>query len=311
MTISSSLSPLELLRSIVDVVIPDILVIDGLEDPHYKAGKDLLIGVHSGVFHADDIVFAALAAMWNETLHPLQRVCVIRTRDAALLSKCDIVGDVGGGRFDHHFPQTERKARVGEVIDGVTHSAASLLAKELGLLATPVFTNAMAAIAAQDNGEDRPASARCGHFDFVHAFNPPWNSEDSFDGRFELAMTLALPVLQALCEEAAAEIEAGPYLASLPTDQELVEIKSGGLHWQETLVPSKAKLILYPGTEGDWRVQAVPPEVGSFAQKLPIENPRKGDTFVFQAGTFLAGWRNRDEAIAAAEELLGREVCNG
>lgn len=64
----------------------------------------LKIGIHDGIFHADELFAIALVELvWSGT-----RVEVIRTRDAAKLAECDQRIDVGGkydpstGDYDHH-----------------------------------------------------------------------------------------------------------------------------------------------------------------------------------------------------------------
>ena len=64
-----------------------------------------ITGVHSGVFHADEVLASLLIKF-----HPkYPKSCVIRTRNEKILNECDIVCDVGGiinpekNRFDHHM----------------------------------------------------------------------------------------------------------------------------------------------------------------------------------------------------------------
>lgn len=67
------------------------------------------IGVHSGTFHADDVLSVCLLKELDE----YKDATVIRTRDQAVLDQCDIVCDVGGvynhetKRYDHHQPEHE------------------------------------------------------------------------------------------------------------------------------------------------------------------------------------------------------------
>lgn len=66
--------------------------------------KEMTIGTHNGIFHCDEI----LAIYMLQQLPKYSNSKVIRTRDNAVLDKCDIVVDVGSifdpekNRFDHH-----------------------------------------------------------------------------------------------------------------------------------------------------------------------------------------------------------------
>lgn len=68
------------------------------------ADRGLVIGTHSGRFHADEIVACALLKQLPEYADAQ----IIRTRDTEQLADCDIVVDVGGvfdptrHRYDHH-----------------------------------------------------------------------------------------------------------------------------------------------------------------------------------------------------------------
>jgi uncharacterized UPF0160 family protein len=80
--------------------------------------NDKIIATHNGNFHADDVFsVAALKSI-------LPAFKLIRTRDAELINKADIVIDVGGeydpeaGRFDHH-----QRGGAGERENGIPYSS--------------------------------------------------------------------------------------------------------------------------------------------------------------------------------------------
>ena len=53
----------------------------------------LIIGTHSGTFHADEVLACAMLALSGS----YKEIWVVRTRDPEILSKCHIIVDVGGG----------------------------------------------------------------------------------------------------------------------------------------------------------------------------------------------------------------------
>lgn len=79
-----------------------------------------LLGVHNGVFHADDVLCGAMVRLCNP------EVKIIRTRDEKLLSTCDLVADVGMGKYDHH----QKDARIRK--NGIKYCGASLIWEEFG-----------------------------------------------------------------------------------------------------------------------------------------------------------------------------------
>lgn len=67
-------------------------------------GISKIIGTHEGSFHCDEALACAMLLLLPE----FEKAAIIRTRDEALLAKCDIVVDVGAvydhekRRYDHH-----------------------------------------------------------------------------------------------------------------------------------------------------------------------------------------------------------------
>ena len=61
------------------------------------------MAVHNGIFHADDVFGVALMQSIYNDLE------IIRTRDEELLKTCDIVSDVGNGKYDHHHVDKIRR----------------------------------------------------------------------------------------------------------------------------------------------------------------------------------------------------------
>jgi uncharacterized UPF0160 family protein len=178
------------------------------------------IGTHNGVFHADDCF--AVAAL---TLLKLSsKVEVVRTRDAAKLSECTYVVDVGGvydtttGRFDHHQGDfydpkgslEDNLARGSVRANGVPYSSFGLVwdvhgeaicgDRETALAVDTClvqFIDAadcgyrLAGYPQLDNGWDRPRSlSAC-----ISLINPTWEEPKDFDDAFGRAVEVAKRVL--------------------------------------------------------------------------------------------------------------------
>lgn len=79
--------------------------------------------VHDGVFHADDVLCAAMAKSLNPDVW-IQRTRRLDPMDIELNGNGVYIADVGGGKYDHHQPD----AAVRE--DGAKYAACGLLYEE-------------------------------------------------------------------------------------------------------------------------------------------------------------------------------------
>ena len=118
------------------------------------------MAVHNGIFHADDVFGVALMQSIYNDLE------IIRTRDEELLKTCDIVSDVGNGKYDHHHVDKIRRE------NGIPYCGFGLLWRDFGIsyinakfpdlsnlkeqqeVAEKVDTILIQQIDAQDNGVD-------------------------------------------------------------------------------------------------------------------------------------------------------------
>ena len=116
----------------------DVLTTESMEkfEEYKKSHSEIpIIGVHSGVFHADEVLASLLIKF-----HPnYPKSCIIRSRNQEILNKCDIVCDVGGIinpktlRFDHHMSDfKEVFDEKNEKFKEIKLSSAGLIFKYLG-----------------------------------------------------------------------------------------------------------------------------------------------------------------------------------
>src|SRR3712207_2452880 len=86
---------------------------------------------HSGRFHADDVFVAAVLEA------ALDKLELVRSRDAEVIAGADLVFDVGGihdagsRRYDHHMRDLPRRP------DGVPYSSVGLIWRDFGRSALP------------------------------------------------------------------------------------------------------------------------------------------------------------------------------
>lgn len=262
-----------------------------------------VIAVHNGVFHADDVAAVALAKMLINA-----NIKVVRSRNLEELQAADLVVDVGETSFDHHGIRAET---CGECWPGIRHCGVTLLAEHFGWMKNPALRRVLCATAAHDNAQERPASLRlAGALDFVRFLNPTWGQGEDEDACFEYAVRLATDILENVIAEGDAELAAASKVEQLRKDAlagaTILEIPAGLPGWKAALASTDAKFVIYE-SKGSWYLQAVPPPEDLRAQKISIVDPLKGATFIFcHASGYLAAWRDRAEALAAAHDLLQR-----
>ncbi len=150
------------------------------------------MAVHNGIFHADDVFGVALMQSIYNDLE------IIRTRDEELLKTCDIVSDVGNGKYDHHHVDKIRRE------NGIPYCGFGLLWRDFGIsyinakfpdlsnlkeqqeVAEKVDTILIQQIDAQDNGVDVmtsqvPIMTLC---DIIYTFIPTGAGEDEIEKGF-------------------------------------------------------------------------------------------------------------------------------
>ncbi|XP_048029328.1 UPF0160 protein MYG1, mitochondrial [Megalobrama amblycephala] len=171
----------------------------------YLMMKKMRIGTHNGTFHCDEV----LACFFLRQLPEYKDAEILRSRDASVLSECDVVVDVGGEfdpsrqRYDHHqrsfaesfhslCPEKPWVTKLSSAGLIYLHFGKRVLAQltqlkeddtRLEVLYDKMYENFVEEVDAVDNGicqcdgEARYSitttlSARVGHL------NPHWNSKD-------------------------------------------------------------------------------------------------------------------------------------
>ena len=149
--------------------------------------KIINVGTHSGCFHADELLAVAVL---QEDLPEGWRVKMTRTRDPKALAECDLVVDVGGGRFDHHGKDKKL------LPNGIPHAACTLLLEvieENPTIRNILYNQLFYAVAAQDNGYECPDGIGPSKLTFVASMNPTWLEEATYKEDCEKAGKEAKP----------------------------------------------------------------------------------------------------------------------
>lgn len=240
---------------------------------------NLTIATHNGNFHADDVF--SIAALKNI----FSSFDLIRTRDLDVIAKADIVIDVGGeydpetGRFDHH-----QKGGAGERENGIPYSSFGLVWQKYGLeicqgdqdLVDSVDAGLVSVIDAIDCGHAEGVSQGISLSHTISLFNPTWQEDSHFDACFDEAVEFASRVLTRFIASANGGLSAKAIVAKAienAEDPRLIILEKY-TPWKRTVhaLSTKALYVVYPSGSGQWRIQTVPIEPGSFEDRksLPI-----------------------------------------
>jgi uncharacterized UPF0160 family protein len=286
--------------------------------------NDKTIVTHNGNFHADDVFsIAALKKVFPS-------FNLIRTRDLALIEKADIVIDVGGeynpesGRFDHH-----QRGGAGERENGVPYSSFGLIWQKYGL---EICQGNQEVANAVDSGLVSKIDAiDCGHVEGIYngislsqtisMFNPTWQEDSHFDTCFDEAVDFALRVLTRFIASANGGISAKDLVAKAIDSAEdpRVIVLEKYIPWKRTVhaLSDEALYILYPSPSGQWRIQTVPVELGSFEDRKPLPKAWAGlsddalkevtgidDAMFCHNGLFIAGAESFESTMKMAAIAL-------
>ncbi|MBM6549894.1 MYG1 family protein [Marinomonas ostreistagni] len=286
--------------------------------------KIQVIATHNGNFHADDVF--AVAALKH--IYPSAKL--IRTRDMAVLEQADIVLDVGGvydadqGRFDHH-----QRGGAGARDNGIPYSSFGLMWQKYGLelcggnqeVTDAVDKNLVSVIDAID----------CGHVDgpltgvslsqTISMFNPTWEEQGDFDACFEEAVTFASRVLARFIAAAKGGVNAKSIVAQAienAADPRVIVLEQF-TPWKTTVLnlSQDALFMIYPSQTGEWRIQTVPVELGSFEDRKKLPAAWAGlsgqelqqvtgldDAMFCHNGLFIAGCESFENTMKMAEMAL-------
>lgn len=279
----------------------------------------IVVTTHDGTFHADDVFACAALSLWAEKQG--KRIKIVRTRDASLIAKSDIVLDVGmvydpeAKRFDHH-----QREGAGNRESGIPYASFGLIWKHYGEdvckkysisqkveareVCKLVDQKIVSPVDAYDSGVVISTPNNFGVSEYnvsksISAFNSTWIElgQISGDERFKKAVSFAKEILkrEIVCAEAEVlgsketlgEIEAQNYPEIL-----ILETR---VDWEREVTKHKnIKIVISKGKE-HWSVQVARDDIENFDSNR-IEFPKS--------------WHGlRDEAFEKESGVSGAIFC--
>lgn len=282
------------------------------------------IATHNGNFHADDVFSIAVF----KSILPSFKL--IRTRDLELIAKADIVVDVGGvydpdtDRFDHH-----QRGGAGERENGIPYSSFGIIWKKYGLemcdgnqaVANAVDAGLVSTIDAIDCGHAEGVSQGISLSQTIGMFNPTWQEDSHVDACFNEAVDFSSRLLTRFIAAASGGINAKAIVAKAIDDAEdpRVIVLEKYTPWKKTVhaLSEEALYVVYPSQTGQWRIQTVPIEPGSFDNRKSLPQPWAGlsdkelqevtgidDAMFCHNGLFIAGAESFESTMKMASIAL-------
>lgn len=286
------------------------------------------IAVHDGVFHADDVFAVALLKIIYKNIE------IIRSRDDSILATAELRLDVGGkynpetGDFDHHLVNG-----AGERKNGIPYASCGLVWKHFGsqiaqtkaqfeYIDKRLIQSIDAIDCGYSIGEEDLLISHYTVSDTIDSFNPVWYkvSEEVHDIAFSEAVSFAERLILLELDRAIGFDKARDIITQAveqATNPHLL-ILDRYCPWQ--IIINEYPDILYvvfPSTTGDWRVRAVPKQMGGFSSRkqLPLQwAGLKKEELAAQTGVsdalfchparFIAGAKSRKGALALADIAL-------
>ena len=275
----------------------------------------LIIGTHNGVFHADELVACAMLCLH----YPNDSLRILRTRDDAMLSQCDICVDIGGGAFDHHMPGFNKKRE-----NGIPYASAGLVWKEFGesliqLTAGKYFPgtqcdfdaifqsfddSVISLVDCEDTG--KKAEKHC--FSFISSFLPLWFYErlEDFNDQFQQALLVTISVFEqelkrAFVKEISKDIIESNWKNAEFFKNGILELPGQTVLWVEPTIrinnstENPINFVIFPYPDGGWAAQCVPPSLeNNFGKRIP----------------FPASWAGQTDNLAKIAGIEGAWSCS-
>lgn len=238
------------------------------------------VGTHDGRFHADEVMATAI-------LKEIYEIELIRTRDSKILSRLDIVYDVGGGEFDHHGVNKVYRE------DGIPYAASGLIWNRFGREVVHFRASSLdedgvnsifyyidrvliKGIDALDNGVkiDRETVPMMNITSIISGFNPPWYSKRSEDAAFEDAVEIAEAVLSNTINRRFSVLKARDNVVKAYENRKISEVLvletfcPYGEVLQDIDENKEVLFAVYP-RKGEYAIQTVRQRGGEDRKKLP------------------------------------------
>jgi uncharacterized UPF0160 family protein len=260
----------------------------------------LKVATHSGSFHADDVLAFSLIRVFVDPDATIER-----TRNPERWATADVVIDVGGEfdptrmRFDHHQANyTGTRSSAGMVLDWLETES-----KVTKVVAQSLRHDLVEHVDAIDTGSKTPTRGVPCFSTLVAMTNNTAKSPEDFLANYLEAARMAARVVEGIvagCEQIAAAREAVETgMADAIANNRAVIFLDDYYVWKPAYfendgINHPTDFVLFPG-DNNWRIVAIPPELGSYDNKRPLPLEWAGLT---------------DESLTAVVGVPGASFCH-
>ncbi len=291
----------------------------------YIRGKFMLLrsfGTHDGTFHADEVTACSLLLVFD----CIDRDKIVRSRDLAVLQKCEYVCDVGGvydplqKRFDHH--------QVDYV--GALSSAGMVLKflRDSGVIDKALYTflngSLVVGVDAHDNGKTLSEEGVCTFSHVVSLFVPPdYNvSAIEVESSFFEAVDFVSAHLRRVLERYSYIQKSRERVIEAMAPRKNFLLFEEALPWMDVFFELGGEhhpaLFLVMPTGSHWKVRGIPPDThdrmkvrhplpeawaGLMDADLKKVSGISGAIFCHK-GRFISVWETKEDAMKALEYVL-------
>ena len=259
-----------------------------------------ILATHSGKFHCDEVFAYAVLRLALGLSGPGVDHTLLRTRKPNLIETADIVWDVGSifdaalNRFDHHQrgapvrPDETPFSSAGLVWQVYGERAVTALlppgdsARFAASVAAELDTSLVRRIDEIDNGVSATGPIKrdtLGLATLIGEFNPTWDDSDANgpaagDAAFLEATALVTATLRRRVDNLRARhaAEAAVLAAHQTGDDPRLLVLDTGMPWKNAVFSHDLPVLftVSPASNGNWMIDTMPPEPGSFEQRLPL-----------------------------------------
>ncbi|MBM6619469.1 MYG1 family protein [Bacillus suaedaesalsae] len=285
------------------------------------------VGTHNGTFHADDVIAYVIL---DELYGPLE---LIRSRDKEILATCDLVFDVGGGKYDHHTTDKEYRE------NNIPYAAAGLVWRDFGkqllqkkgvasAYVDKIFTyideKYIQGLDAVDNGVRFKREMIVPELSTdIHRFNPKWNLQEDEQEQFRRAVEFGRTSFMNLIKDQISKVAAIHVIEKAYAERTKKEILFLEQHcpWHSALLQVDTRgevlFVIYKDHRKGYLIQVVPLNENTFEARKDLPEEWAGkeeaelnqiigidDAIFAHPARFIAGAKSKESILKMAELAL-------
>ncbi len=280
------------------------------------------VGIHDGLFHADEVTACALLEMFDF----IDRSKIVRTRDSSKLASCEFVCDVGGEfdpsrkLFDHHQSDYTGPLSSAGMILQYLRDTKVLTSEEYEMLNDELIKD----VDDHDNGRIPQPEASCTFSQIIENFYPiDYEATEAEESHaFLQALDFAKGHLERVWQRFHFRLQSRDVVATAMQKADSYLLFDKALPWQENFFSlggesHPASFIIMPCKQ-HWKLRGIPPDsehllevriplpkewAGLLGEDLEKVSGIKGAIFCHK-GRFISVWKTKEAALKALEYVM-------